>query len=116
MADEPQMSPELQQKIQTLQGLGAQLQQVSQQRQQMEMIKSETDRAKKAIDELADDAEVYRNIGAFMVKEDKAKALQRLSDDAETLDVRLKRAKDQEEQMQGQFESLQNELQKALSA
>ena len=113
---EDQLSPELQQKIQTLQGLGAQLQSIGQQRQQMEMLKSETDRAKKALDALDDDAVVYRNIGAFMVQEDRAKALQRLGDDQETLAIRVKRAADQEKQMQQQFESLQDELQKALGA
>lgn len=114
MSDEPRFSPEMQQKIQTLQGLGGQLQQVAQQKQQLEMIKSETDRAKKALDALDDDAVVYRNVGAFMIQEDRAKALARVDDDAETLEIRLKRFTDQEKQLQDQFESLQEELQKAL--
>lgn len=114
MSDEPQISADMQQKIQTLQGLGQQLQQVAQQKQQLEMIKGETDRAKKALDALDDDAVVYRNVGAFMIQEDRAKALTRVNDDAETLEVRLKRATEQEKQMQQRFESLQDELQKAL--
>lgn len=114
MADEPQISPDLQHKIQTLQAIGAQLQQVGQQKQQMEMLQSETERAKKALSELDDDAKVYRNVGAFMIEETRAKALSRVEDDAETLGVRLKRFNDQEKQMQDQFESLQDELQKAL--
>jgi prefoldin beta subunit len=111
---EDSLSPELQQKIQTLQGLGQQLQSVGQQRQQMDLLKSETERARKAMEALAEDAVVYRNIGAFMVQDDRNAALTRLTDDGETLEIRLKRAKDQEAQMQGQFESLQAELQKAL--
>ncbi len=114
MADEPQFSPELQQKIQTLQAIGAQLQQVAQQKQQMDMLKAETERAKKALSELDDDATVFRNVGAFMIQEARSKALARVEDDAETLDIRLKRFTDQEKQMQDQFESLQEELQNAL--
>lgn len=113
---EDSLSPELQQKIQTLQGLGSQLQQVSQQRQQMDLMKSEADRARKALEALPDDAPVYRNVGSLMVGDSKATALARINDEGETLAIRIKRMKDQETAMEAQFTGLQSELQKALGA
>ncbi len=115
MSDD-RLSPELQQKIQTLQGLGAQLQQLGQQRQQMEMLRSESDRARKALESAADDAPVFRTVGGLMIGDSKEAALSRLNDEAETLEIRLKRAKDQEAQLEEQFNSLQGELQSALGA
>lgn len=115
MAEES-LSPELQQKIQTLQAVGGQLQQLTQQRQQFDAIMAESERARKALDKLADDAPVYRTVGSFMLGDSKEAALKRLNDDAETLQIRIKRAKDQEAQLEEQFNQLQSDVQKALGA
>ncbi len=115
MADD-RLSPEVQQKIQTLQGLGAQLQQIGSQRQQMELMKSESARAKKALEALPEDAPVYRSVGSLMVGDTRTDALARLGDEAETMEIRLKRLKEQEDALEGQFNQLQTELQKALGA
>lgn len=104
----------LQEKIQRLQGLGAQLQAASQQRAQFEMMQKESERAHKALDALADDSVVFRSVGSLLVKDDRKAALERLEEEGETLQIRLKRVKEQENELQAQFEGLQNELQKAL--
>ncbi len=113
---EDRLSPELQQQIQTLQGMGAQLQQLASQRQQMELMKSEQDRAAKVLQDLPEDAPVFRSVGSLMVGDNRNDALARLQDDGETLAIRLKRMKEQEEAMEEQFQQLQSQLQKALGA
>lgn len=105
---------ELQQDIQQLQALSGQAQQVAQQRRQFEMLHSEAKRAREALDEVDDDATVYRNVGSLMIKEKKQEAASRLQDDMETMELRVKRAKEQEEGMHKQLQELQEKLQNAL--
>jgi len=109
------MSPELQQQLVQLQNLSQQLQQAQQQRLQFEAMKHETDAAIEAIEALADDAPVYRSLGSLLVKDTgKADVLTRLKDEQETLEIRVKRAKGQEDQLRESATQLQAKLQKAL--
>lgn len=112
MAD--QLSPDLQAKIQKLQTASQQLQMLGRQRSQMEVMQSESKRAKEALDEVAEDAPVYRSLGALLVRDDRAKALARLTDDLETLEIRVKRLRDQEDALQKELQRLQTEIEKAL--
>ncbi len=108
---------ELQQQVQQLQALNAQMQSSAQQRQQFEAMLAENQRALKAIKELPDDAPVYRNVGSLLVREtSKTDAESRLSDDVETLELRVKRMKSQEEQLRASFKALQTKIESALTA
>lgn len=106
----------LQQQVQQFQALSQQLQAASQQRQQFEALKSESEHALKTLGDLDDDATVYRNIGSLLVK-DKGKeaAIARITDDLETLEVRAKRVREQEKELQGTLEKLQQQLQEAFA-
>ena len=112
---EPQLSPQLQQQLQQLQALNQSLQATAQQRAQFEAMKSESEQALEALGALADDAPVYRNVGALMVGDTKAAAQARLKDEAETLEVRIARAQKQEGQLREQMTQLQQRLQSALA-
>lgn len=106
---------ELQAKVQKLQTMGAQMQQLAQQRSRFEAMQSEAKRAIEALEGLADDATVYRNVGSLLVQDSgRDDAVARLKDELETLEIRTKRAKDQEAQMRTSLESLQKELQAAF--
>lgn len=107
---------ELQAQVQQLQQLSQQLQQLTQQRMQMEAIQNENQRAVKELEELPEDATVYRNVGSYLVQDaGRDAAVERLRDEAETMEVRVKRAKSQEEQLRNSLEQLQNKLQAAFA-
>lgn len=107
---------ELQAQVQQLQQLSQQLQQLTQQRMQMEAIQNENQRAAKELAELAEDAVVYRNVGSYLVRDaGRDAAVERLRDEAETMEVRVKRAKSQEEQLRKSLEQLQSRLQAAFA-
>ncbi len=106
---------DVQERLQRLQALSGQLQSIAQQRAQMEAMKQEAEQALSALEDLEDDATVYRSVGGLLVKDkSKAVAQERLQDDVETLGLRVKRMKTQEDEMAKQAESLQTELRKAL--
>lgn len=105
---------ELQEKIRQLQAAGQQVQMLAQQRSQMEAMANESRRALEALEAVDSEAAVYRNLGSLMVSEDRDHALERLKDEAETLDVRLKRVKEQENSLSEQLKALEAEIQKAL--
>lgn len=112
MADEQA----LQQQVQQLQQLSQQLQNMAGQRQQFEAMKGESEAAIEALDGLADDATVYRNVGSLLVKDQgKAAALERLKEDLETLEVRIKRVTSQEAELRKTLETLQQKLQAAFA-
>jgi prefoldin beta subunit len=112
---EPTLSPAVQQQLAQLQSQGSQLQATQQQRAQFEAMKAEGDQAVAALEALADDAPVYRNVGAFLVKEPgKAAALARLKEDQETLEIRIARLQKQEAALRESLQALQAKLQGAL--
>lgn len=111
----PEDQAELQQQVQQLQMMAQQLQQVSQQVQQFEALKSESDHAIEVLEGLGDDATVYRNIGSLLVQDEgKAAAVARIKDEMETMDIRIKRAKGQEEELRKSLDALQEKLQAAF--
>lgn len=115
MAQEAALPPEVQQQLLQLQNLSAQLQATGQQRLQMEALKAESDQAIEALEALPDDAPVYRNLGSLLVREPgKDAALKRLRDDQETLEVRIKRLRSQEDALRASAQSLQQKLQGLL--
>lgn len=108
------MDEELQQKIQQFQSGSQQLQALAQQRQQMDLLAAENHRALEAIEEMGDDSTVFRSVGSLLLQETVAAAKERLNNDNETMEIRVKRMKQQEESLQTSLQALQEELQKAL--
>ncbi len=107
---------DLQAQVQRLQQMSQQLQQASQQRMQMEAMLNEGTRAVTELEELAEDATVYRNVGSYLVQDaGRDAAVARIKDDAETMAIRIKRTKAQEEQLRESLDALQNQLQSAFA-
>lgn len=111
---EPQLTPQMQQQLTQLQSLNGQLQATMQQKAQFEAMKNESEQALEALAALADDATVYRSVGALLVKDTKTDAVARLKEDAETLEVRLVRLAKQETSLKETMTSLQAKLQASL--
>ncbi len=105
----------MQAKVQKLQTMSGQMQQVAQQRMQMEAMVSEAKGAIEVLEGLADDATIYRNIGSLLVQDEgRDAAVTRIKDELETMEIRVKRAKDQEGQLREALDELQKELQAAF--
>jgi prefoldin beta subunit len=111
---EPALTPALQQQLAQLQQQNQQLQATAQQRAQFEAMKAEGEQALQALEAVADGAPVYRSVGAFLVKDDKAAAVARLKDDQETLEIRVARLQKQEAALRESLQALQAKLQGAL--
>jgi len=109
-----ELPPQVQQQVATLQALNQQYQAVAQQRMQFEAMRAESKQALEALSSLPDDAAVYRNVGALLVKDTKAAATARLTEDVETSDVRVSRLSKQETQLREQLQQLQAKIQSAL--
>lgn len=105
---------ELQQKIQEFQTGSQQLQGLSQQRQQMEMLAAENNRALEAMESMAEDGKVFRTVGTLLLEDSVADARERITGEVETMEIRVKRIVQQEESMQASLTELQKELQAAL--
>ena len=113
MAD-PALTPQMQQQLAQLQTLNGQLQATMQQKANFEAMKAESEQALEALTALPDGAAVYRSVGALLLKDDKATALGRLKEDAETMEVRVSRLNKQESAIKEQMASLQAKLQAQL--
>ena len=75
-----QLPPQIQQRLLRLQQLQQNLQGVMAQKQQLTMQLTETENASKELEKLADDAVVYKSIGALLVKAEKVKVSADLAD------------------------------------
>lgn len=114
MADE-RIPAQLQEQLGQLQALNGQLQALLQQKAQFEVMKAEAEGALEALAALADDAPVYRNVGALLVREPgKKDAEARLREDLETLGVRLGSLQKQETSLKSSMAGLQQKIQAAL--
>lgn len=111
---EPNLTPQMQQQLAQLQSLNGQLQATMQQKAQYEAMKAESEQALDALTALPDGAAVYRSVGALLLKDDKASALGRLKEDAETMEVRVARLAKQETSLKETMASLQAKLQASL--
>jgi prefoldin beta subunit len=110
-----QLPPQIQQRLLRLQQLQQNLQGVMAQKQQLTMQLTETENATKELEKLADDAVVYKSIGALLVKAEKAKVSADLADRKELVKMRVDVLAKQEERLRTQVKELQEKLQQDLS-
>jgi len=75
---------------------------------------TETENATKELEKLADDAVVYKSIGALLVKAEKVKVSADLADRKELVKMRVDVLAKQEERLRTQVKELQEKLQQDL--
>jgi prefoldin beta subunit len=109
-----QLPPQIQQRLLRLQQLQQNLQGVMAQKQQLTMQLTETENATKELEKLADDAVVYKSIGALLVKAEKVKVSADLVDRKELVKMRVDVLVKQEERLRTQVKELQEKLQQDL--
>jgi prefoldin beta subunit len=107
----------LQNDLKQFQRLQAELQAVAQQRLQFDLKLRETTHTLEELKAVPADATIYRPIGGLLVKaKDRAEVEALLSDEKETLEVRVKAVERQENHLKERFSTMQKELSEALQA
>jgi prefoldin beta subunit len=90
---------------------------VSQQRMQMELKLRETTHTLEELKSLPDDAVVYRPIGGLLIRAKGRKEVEDLlTEDKETLEVRVKALERQENGLRERYSTMQRELSEQLQA
>jgi prefoldin beta subunit len=107
----------LQNDLRQFQKLQQDLSTLGQQRLQMDMKLRETVRTLEEVQGLPEDATLYRPIGGLLVKaKGRQDVADLLSEEKETLEVRVKALERQETHMKERFDEMQKQLTQALQA
>ncbi|MCI4339726.1 MAG: prefoldin subunit beta [Thermoplasmata archaeon] len=107
----------LQNDLRQFQKLQQDLSSMSQQRLQMDLKLRETTRTLEEVQGLPEDATLYRPIGGLLVRAKGRKdVVDLLSEEKETLEVRVKALERQETHMKERYDEMQKQLTQALQA
>ncbi|MFC6731859.1 MULTISPECIES: prefoldin subunit beta [unclassified Haladaptatus] len=108
------LPPEAQEKLEELQGLQQTAQQVATQKQTAESSLQEAKAALEELENVDEDATMYREVGELFIQTTYEEAKENLSDKVDTLEIRVETLTKQEDRVESQFEELQEELQQML--
>lgn len=112
----PSLPPAIEQQYKRLQQLSSQVRVLQAQLSQLELQLRETENALKELDNLDEGATVYKNVGMLFFKTEQPVLKEDLADKKETLELRVKTLKKQEERSRVKFEELQERLRRQLEA
>jgi prefoldin beta subunit len=116
MSDElSKLPPNVQERLLRLQQLQQTLQSILAQKQQVDMEKSEVDQTLAELAKTADDAVIYSSAGSLLVKAEKAKVIESLTERKSLLETRSTVIARQEERIRSQVKESQTKLQEDLS-
>jgi prefoldin beta subunit len=108
------LPPNVQERIRRLQQLQNTMQQLTIQRQRLEIEVSESEKALETLSGIYDDSKVYKSVGAVLVEKPREQVVKELGDRKEFLDMRSKILARQEEKTREKMKTLQETLQKEL--
>lgn len=109
------LPPQIQERLLRLQQLQQTLQSVLAQKQQVEIELTEIEQALSELQNMTDDAVIYKAIGSLLVKAEKAKITTDLNERKELLNTRATVLGKQEQRLRPQIKDLQTKLQQDLS-
>jgi prefoldin beta subunit len=109
------LPPNVQERLLRLQQLQQTLQTILAQKQQVEMEKTEVEQTLAELVKTADDAVIYKAVGSLLVKAEKAKVNDELTERKSLLDTRSTVMARQEERIRAQVKEAQTKLQEDLS-
>jgi prefoldin beta subunit len=109
------LPPNVQERLLRLQQLQQTLQTILAQKQQVEMEKSEVEQTLAELAKTTDNAVIYKAIGSLLVKAEKAKVSEDLTERKSLLDTRSTVMARQEERIRAQVKEAQTKLQEDLS-
>ncbi len=108
------MSPQMRHQLAQFQQAQQQAQVLLSQRQQMEVLLRETERALEELSKLVDDAVVYKSVGTILIKTDKKELQKGLSEQKETLDLRVKTLERQGERAVQRLKEMREKIDESL--
>lgn len=112
-----EISPKLQNQIAQFQQLQQQLQTVMSQKIRMDAMLKEMEMTMEELKKAAEDAVVYKSVGSLMIKvADNPALLKEIEEDHETTEIRVKSLDRQEKLLKEKFQSVQDQLNRALGA
>ncbi len=115
MSDEiSKLPPQVQERLLRLQQLQQTLQSILQQKQQVEMEQTEIEQTIAELQKTADEAIIYKAVGSLLVKSEKPKVTQELTERKELLNTRVTVLARQEERIRSQLKDVQTKLQEDL--
>jgi prefoldin beta subunit len=106
---------QLQEQLLRLQQLQQTLQAVISQRQQLELESSEIDQALDELVKMDEKSVIYKSIGSLLVKSEKEKVMDELSERKELLTTRIRVLSKQRSRMEERMKSLQKTVQERLN-
>ncbi len=110
-----ELPPQLQNQIVQLQQMQQQLQVIATQRLQLEAKEREIENTLEELEKAKDDTTIYKSIGTLLIKaEDKDDLKKELNEHKETIGVRMKTLKKQENTLNERYQSLGEKLSDAL--
>jgi prefoldin beta subunit len=108
------LPPQVQERLLRLQQLQQTLQSILAQKQQVELELTEIDQALTELQNLGDDAIIYRATGSLMIKSEKTRINTELTERKELLNTRATVIAKQEERVRSQLKDVQSRLQQDL--
>jgi len=108
------LSPQMRHQLAQFQQAQQQAQVLLSQRQQLELLLRETERALEELGKLPEDAVVYKSVGTILVKSEKTVLQKDLAEQKETLDLRLKTLERQGERAVQRLREMRDKIDEAL--
>ena len=108
------LPPQIQEQIVRLQQLQQTLQVIMNQRQQLELELSETERAIGELEKQGENSVIYKFVGSLLIKSEKTGVLTELKEKKELLSTRITVLTKQEERTRDKLKELQQKLQERL--
>jgi prefoldin beta subunit len=110
-----ELSPQMQNQLAQLEQVRQQMQLITNQRLQLEGELSEVEKALEELKKVSEDTPVYKTIGSILVKAENPEAVvKELSEQKETLSIRVKTLERQEKRLKERYESLGQQLSQAI--
>jgi len=109
------LPPQVQERLLRLQQLQQTLQSVLGQKQQVELEQMEINQALEELQNLTDDAVIYKATGSLLIKSEKTKVTTELNERKELLNTRVTVLGKQEERVRAQLKDIQTKLQQDLN-
>lgn len=109
------LSPQLRHQLAQFQQIQQQAQVLMGQRQQLEILLHETERAMEELQKLAEDTVVYKSVGTILVKSEKKTLEENLKEQKETLDLRVKTVARQEERTLERLKEMREKLDQSIN-
>jgi prefoldin beta subunit len=114
MSEEVELPPQLQEQLVRLQQLQQTLQSIVNQKQQVELELSETDKALSELEKSTDDTPVYKSVGSILVKSTRQILLTELKERKELMSTRVIVLGKQEDRTRERLKEVQEKLQEKL--